>query len=211
VSGVSENKTARTIPRGLNPRACVSTKSATQKDRVCERSSRSEVLQMTPGDSGFANAYGVLGHPRSHADASEPVRFSEDHEKLLEREATRKGCQRGPVHPRRHDDPHRVRHGPARRRRFRGGPRSHAAAARCRPSRAGGVAPAGAARRGRRGQGRRPTRRPASTGLFDSDVTPSFGRLARPAARVPNAPVALVRSWTPTASSLGAASASPEP
>ena len=103
-------------------------------------------------------------YTRSHADASEHRAVQRGPLEAARARSHAGGRERRPVHPRRHDGPHRVRHGPARRRRVRGGPRSRAAAARCRPSGTGGAAPAGAARRGRRSQGRRPARRPARDG-----------------------------------------------
>ena len=65
-------------------------------------------------------SYGMLaGMPMRVSTA----RCSEEHLQAA-RARSRKGRERRPVHPRRHDGPHRVRRGPARRRRVRGSPRS---------------------------------------------------------------------------------------
>ena len=130
-----------------------------------------------------------------HADAS--------HHRPLQRRAldpgrTRGGQgrrQRGAVHPRRDDRADRLHDGPARRRRLRRGDRARGGPPR-RP------------RPGRRSTARHGARRCSTpprpprtrggstrlhaTGLLDSDISPSFDRLARLAASVLHAPVALV-------------------
>ena len=158
--------------------------SATQNDGVFEPSLRQRVLHVTLAIAESPSGRSIRGGVHSGPCRCEraPCGSARSYWKLLEREATREGVsKRGPVHPRRHDRAHRVRHGPAWRRRLRG-----------RPSVASGTRPDAEARE--KGTQRRqalldavaavhrtptdstPCTQPDSSTL---DVTPSFDRLAR--------------------------------